>query len=141
MATKKQVDKTSKQRVLHYRESFSPYDLDGKTISELIMFFNDIQQRIEADMQGKFKNTDLEMKFVFDQYYDEVEVAIECYRWETDDEHLKRVEKQRARSERAKKAAAARRHIIQKQQASQHAKDLELYLALKAKFEPQSGGN
>lgn len=121
-----------RQRVSAGRMTLSKYELDGKTLDELILYLKNIQ-----DEQNKHGKDDVECVFRADYWDEDGELYLEFSRLETDAEYNKRQEKNRVAREKA--AAARRLRNEKKQQENNAKKDVEyrLFLKLKEKYEAE----
>ena len=123
----------SKKRVLDRRDHVDIFDLFGeRSLDDVIIDLQSMLHRYEEEI---FTH-DKEMKFEIEHYgYDGgLEVYVRVMRWETDKEYDKRVAKEWAAKEKARKARetkkARARELLYKKEADERAE----YERLRAKF-------
>jgi len=122
----------NRQRVEHKRLSLSAYDLDGKTLDELILYLKNIHQTYEKECF----NQDLDCIFNIEQYYDETDIYLLFTRWESDEEYNKRQEKNKIASEKAAKARAKQKEKAEAAKKVKNELEYQAFLKLKEKYEP-----
>ena len=121
----------SRIRVEHKRLNLSKYDLDGKTLEELILYLKHIHQTHEKEGF----NHDLECFFHIEQYYDETDIYLLFTRWETNDEYDKRQAKNKAAREGAAKGRAKQKEKAELLEKAKSEQEYKEFLKLKEKYE------
>lgn len=119
-------------RVIDRRDSFSVYDMEGKSPEELVMMFSNISQSYAPEVIGKGYT----VKFEVEPYgYDG---AFECnfvvLRDENDKEYTARTEKERKSAEQSRKAKEAKLEAARKKLFKNEAAERAEYERLKEKF-------
>ena len=124
----------SKKRVLDRRDQIDIVDLfDGRSLDDVIL---DLQSRLHAYEEEIFTH-DKEMKFEVEHYgYDGgMELYVRVQRWETDKEYDRRVAKEWAAKEKARKARETKKQRARQELFAKEADERAEYERLRAKFE------
>ena len=119
-------------RVLDRKDSFSIYDMDGKSPEELAMLFSSISQSYEPEILSHGR----EVKFDVESYgYDgAVECSFAVFRDENDKEYTARIEKERKAKEKSAAIKTAKKEAARKELFKTEAAERAEYERLKEKF-------
>ena len=124
----------TKKRVLDRRDPIEISDLfDGRSLDDVVLELHSLAQRYEPEILGQ----DKEVKFETEYYgYDGgLTLCIRVMRWETDREYNKRLDREAATKERARKARETKKAKALATALSTEQEERALFEKLRKKFE------